>query len=69
MPNQNQNKTEHFQGLGPIIVSGKHKLTIAQNNKNPQSCWLNSLNYHCFLKTDKLQDMKFCLISGNNKIR
>lgn len=68
MPNQNHYKTEHFQGLGPIIVSGKHKLNTAQNSKNPQSCWLNSLNYHCFLKTDKLQGMKFCLISSNNKI-
>lgn len=50
MPNQNHYKPEHFQGLDPTVI-----VDIAQNSKNPQSCWLNSLNYHRLLKTDQLK--------------
>lgn len=67
MTNQNQYKTEHFQELDPTALSRKHKLDIVQNSRSPQSWLLNTLSYCCF-KTDKYQDMKFCLKSSNNKI-
>lgn len=68
MTNQNQYETEHFQGLDPTALSVKHKLDIVQNSRKPQNWRLSILSYHCFLKTDKHQDMNFCLKSGNSKI-
>lgn len=57
----------HFQGVSPIIASGKQDKHYAEQQKFP-NCWLNHLSCHRVLKTETLQDTRFCLVSSDNRI-